>query len=199
MHDDSVVEYQLTDEEKAEFHIDEKRAEIRRKASALQLSTTTIHVVDKDGDVWDTVQGDIPADDDLAVVMPTLSPEEVEAKAAEEAASLEEAKRLEEVIRPLALKRLRAEARAEFVEQLRSKADEILKLRAELAKFQLTEVRAESPLKAANALLRSRVAGLKAHKARLEGLLKAKGKEVPPEPSAEATDTEASEPSGAAR
>lgn len=136
--------YTMSPEEKDNFYQDEIRDEVRKKASLLFTTEELVYIVDENDEIWDQAHGvQEPGADEV------LSAEEIQQRAEREAAELAEAEKLETVIRPLAMKRLRAEARDELRDELRSKTNEILKLRADLSRserrenFALNEARAE--------------------------------------------------------
>jgi hypothetical protein len=152
----TIRTYTLTDEEFAEFHLDERRGEIRQRAASHQLSSDTIHIVDSEGDVWDTLNGAVPSEEKTPYnAAPLLSPEEIAEQTAQLERDLEEAKRFEEVIRPLTMKRLRADALAEVRSELREKMNEVLELRATVARFELTEEKEINHLRAQLAVVQA--------------------------------------------
>jgi hypothetical protein len=139
-----VTDYVLTEDERANFHSDEVRAEIRQRVSRELSKAETVYIKDADGQVWDCVSGDL----DIEETLSQLSPEEREAKRLEVEAFDAETERMATVIRPAAMQRLRADARAEFRDYVRSQTNEILKLRADLGRANLRENNELNRLKA---------------------------------------------------
>lgn len=122
-----MQQYTLSDSELANFSDDLVRAEIRSRVATMYPEEETIIIADVEGNEWDRVSGDASS---FSEPLPEFTPEEQAERLEAEAKTLEEARRLEEVIRPIVMKKLRLEARAEIREQVREGANAVLELAA---------------------------------------------------------------------
>lgn len=128
--------YTLTPDELATFSQDDVRAAIRSRLASEHLEEDTIIIADEEGNEWDRLESPseptvIP--EAVSEMVPTS--EELEAKL-DASAELKEAVALDEsVTRPLVIRKLQLEARAEVRDQLREKDRTIATLRADNARF----------------------------------------------------------------
>jgi hypothetical protein len=124
-------QYRLSNEEKASFFKEEVREAVRKLAAENFTSEELVYIVDAEGEIWDQVHGSKEASE---LITEHFSEEELQVRIAKEAAEAEEAERLETDIKPRVMKKLRAEAKQELRDELRDRSNEVLKLRADLAR-----------------------------------------------------------------
>lgn len=131
-----MVIYTLTSDELANFSKDEVRAEIRSRLAAEHIGEDTIIIADEAGNEWDRLSE--PTEPEvIPEVAGEMAPtsEELEAKL-EANEQLKEAVILDETVtRPLVMRKLQLEARAEVRDQLRAKDETIGTLKAENARL----------------------------------------------------------------
>lgn len=142
--------YTLTPEEKAAYHDDAVRSQIRSAVAGSYLTTETVQIVDEGGALFDQVNGSRPTDETVELAKLADSYEELAADVEAEAA------RLAELIRPRAMNQLRREAKKEMREKLQESANEVLKLRADLARAKLEHAAEVNRLKAQLVLVKAR-------------------------------------------
>lgn len=123
-----MIKVTLSSDDLAKYSDAEQRGKIRSEIASNHSDEDEISIVDIDGIEIDRVAGT----DNFAVA---LTDEEVEARHLDDEATKKEAEKLESVIRPLVMKKLRAEARAEVREQLNEGKEAILELRTLKAKM----------------------------------------------------------------
>jgi hypothetical protein len=150
----------LDDEEQAEFNTEDGRGKVRAAIASRYLSNETITILNDRLEPIDLVVGMIPAGDEIELAVP-LTEEEREQLAADRAKLDEEVKRLEEVVRPECMRRLKAEVQAKYRQERRELANEVLELRAKVARFEQAEKREDNHWKGKYLLVQAELARLK--------------------------------------
>jgi len=153
-----VVE--LSQEQFDNYSDDNVRAALRAEISERFSVSDTVNIVSPTGDIWDVMQGSLP--DDGAV---PISQEELDAKRALEVANAEHIEFLEKEIRPQVMQKLRSEARLGVRDEIRERTNEVLELRNNLAKQQISSNRQIESLSRENAGLKRRLSELEPEKA----------------------------------
>lgn len=144
----------LSDEELAEFNTDEGRGKVRARIAENYLSNETVTILLPNLEPVDQIIGMIPAGDETEPAV-ILTEEEKVQLAAEKERLDEEVSRLEEVVRPEVMRKLQAEARHESREERRRLSNEVLELRAKLARLEAAEAREANHWKAKFLLLQA--------------------------------------------
>lgn len=140
-----MITYTLTQDELATFSQDDVRAAIRSRLASEHLGEDVIIIADEEGNEWDRLES--PTEPEVIAEMAPTS-QELEAKL-EQSEELKEAVRIDEsVTRPIVMRKLQLEARAEFRSELRAKDETILSLRAENARLRKEVAKAGQAKKA---------------------------------------------------